>query len=76
MMLVGAALGIDWDKVRASMTRADKPMDELTPMIGPTIAELQAQITPPRGMGSTLAASVAAIRRLVPKPDEVPPIFQ
>jgi hypothetical protein len=69
VMIVGAALGVKWDALREKLhegVQGAEPM-ELPPDAGPSIAELAKNITPPRHMGSTLAASAEVLRRLVPQ---------
>ena len=70
MLFLGAAMGVDWAKVRERMS-GFSAMPEIAPgpMDGPSIAELAAVINkPPVPRGETLAASVEVLKRLVASP--------
>lgn len=68
LIFVGAALGIDWAKIRERMTLPDGQKADTLPVDAapamPSIAELAASIKTPPVPGITLAASVEALKRL------------
>jgi hypothetical protein len=65
-MFVGAALGVDWAKVREHMTFAASPQLELKPLQRAEHRRAVGRNNAAKGPGGTLAASVEALKRLPP----------